>query len=317
MLRPLVLFFLLAVFLQSNPTIIHAQSNDCAESIQVQKGESLSLLALRYFGSLMAYPTIVELTNTLAKRIVIADPNKINAGQRVCLSTLYIYPARAIDPQPGARSAPGAAGETLGNGGYHVQSYLVDLEWSPPNVITATASILLRATQDLSNFSLDLHGFTVTRLSLNGNYPPVQRVNDKLIIYLLKPLANNDIFDVQVQYNGVPAPITSGSRTRGWTMDSSGGVTVCNQPFGSSSWFPSNELAGARALYFVNVTVPMSYKVIREPDNKPGKRYAETPISGDSRILFPISPRSPAPGGAPNFAIHPSAGADTFVCPGI
>ena len=63
---------------------------------------------------------------------------------------------------------PGAAGAgdpyfpLDGNGGYDAEHYLLDLQYDPAtDVIGGSATILARATQNLSRFNLDLEGLTV------------------------------------------------------------------------------------------------------------------------------------------------------------
>src|SRR6478735_10329562 len=56
-----------------------------------------------------------------------------------------------------------------GNGGYDVQHYGLTLDYTPSsNQLTATAVISARATQDLSSFNLDLRGFAISRLLVDG-----------------------------------------------------------------------------------------------------------------------------------------------------
>ena len=56
-----------------------------------------------------------------------------------------------------------------GNGGYDVQHYLLDVAYDPgTDVLTGTATITARATQNLSSFNLDFDGLTVRSIEVNG-----------------------------------------------------------------------------------------------------------------------------------------------------
>src|SRR3954447_15725419 len=75
------------------------------------------------------------------------------------------------------RPSPGAAGigdrlfPTLGNGGYDVQHYDLDLHYAtaaPSQGIDGTATIVATATQSLSRFDLDFAGDGVGAVRVNG-----------------------------------------------------------------------------------------------------------------------------------------------------
>ena len=77
-----------------------------------------------------------------------------------------------------AAPSPGAAGlgdrlfPQLGNGGYDVQHYDLDLRYAtsaPSQSIDGTVTILAKATQDLSRFDLDFAGQSVGAISVNGH----------------------------------------------------------------------------------------------------------------------------------------------------
>ncbi len=70
-----------------------------------------------------------------------------------------------------------------GNGGYDVDHYGLTLAYDPPsNQLTGTAEITATATQNLSQFDLDLRGFTITRLDVNGAAARFTRDGQELMI---------------------------------------------------------------------------------------------------------------------------------------
>lgn len=93
------------------------QSVDCALTVQVQSGETLSLLASRHLGSFAAYPAIVNATNAAAavdsSYAAIDNPALIRVGQKLCIPATDAIVAQpvvrpvtaAATPTPAARAA--------------------------------------------------------------------------------------------------------------------------------------------------------------------------------------------------------------------
>jgi aminopeptidase N len=84
---------------------------------------------------------------------------------------------------------PGAAGlgdpffPNAGNGGYDVSHYSLALAYEPSsNQLSGTATITARATQDLSSFDLDLRGFTISRLLVNGQAATSARSGEQELV---------------------------------------------------------------------------------------------------------------------------------------
>ena len=95
---------------------------------------------------------------------------------RKLLIPLAVIGALAVPASAHAfdRPSPGAAGigdrlfPTLGNGGYDVQHYDLDLRYAtsaPSQGIDGTVTILAQATQSLSRFNLDFAGDSVGAVS--------------------------------------------------------------------------------------------------------------------------------------------------------
>src|SRR6476661_9949936 len=80
--------------------------------------------------------------------------------------------ANAFDrPSPGAPGIGDRLFPTLGNGGYDVQHYDLDLRYAtsaPSQGIDGTVTILATATQSLSRFNLDFAGDSVGGVTVNG-----------------------------------------------------------------------------------------------------------------------------------------------------
>src|SRR5436190_8091653 len=70
---------------------------------------------------------------------------------------------------PGRRTAGDPYLPTIGNGGYDVQHYDLTINYDPvANAMISTAELTIEATQTLSEFSLDLRGFTNATVSVDG-----------------------------------------------------------------------------------------------------------------------------------------------------
>src|SRR5690349_8980581 len=87
-------------------------------------------------------------------------------------------PALANAPSPGAPGLGDRIFPTLGNGGYDVQHYDIDLRYAtaaPSQAMDGTVTILARATQSLSRFDLDFGGKSVGGVSVNGDNAQFRR----------------------------------------------------------------------------------------------------------------------------------------------
>ena len=95
---------------------------------------------------------------------------------RGLLVVLFVL-ALAAPAHAAGGASPGAAGigdrlfPGLGNGGYDVQHYDLDLRYAtsaPSQPIDGTVTIFARATQSLSRFDLDFAGQSVGGVTVNG-----------------------------------------------------------------------------------------------------------------------------------------------------
>src|SRR3954469_19103827 len=87
------------------------------------------------------------------------------------------------DFTPGAPGAGDPFFPLEGNGGYDVGHYKLRLDYDPVSRhLDASATITAQATQDLSRFDLDLRGFDVSRVVVNGRDATVTRDGQELQI---------------------------------------------------------------------------------------------------------------------------------------
>ena len=107
-------------------------------------------------------------------------------------------PAAAIDP----------FFPTFGNDGINVIHYDLDLEVAPgPGTLDGSATLFIIAEQRLAEFSLDLAGLDVSRVTLNAVPADFGRAKDKLTVMPREPIRRGSVFKLSVAYAGRPDPI--------------------------------------------------------------------------------------------------------------
>ncbi|GIH09739.1 peptidase [Rhizocola hellebori] len=176
--------------------------------------------------------------------------------------------AALVSPVPAQANAgfsPGAPGAgdpyfpDMGNGGYDVSHYGLELRYDPATrVLDGKARIAARATQNLSRFNLDFLGpLTIDALTVNGaSARYVREGAQELVITPRSGLRNGSRFDVEVRYHGVPQQIDDPELgTSGWVATEDGAVAL-NQPFGAATFYPVNDTPLDKATYGYRLTVP-------------------------------------------------------------
>lgn len=154
---------------------------------------------------------------------------------------------------------------TLGNGGYDVLHYTLELAWDEAsNIIDGLATLDAQATQDLARFNLDLGGFEVLSAGVDGQDVPFSRADRELTLQTGRALLSGQRFQVQIAYRGVPQQdaerLIDLPFGNGWERHAHG-VYVASQPQGASLWFPANDHPLDKATYTFHVTVPKPYVV--------------------------------------------------------
>ena len=171
--------------------------------------------------------------------------------------------APPISPTAGADGIGDDYFPTLGNGGYDVTHYDLEIRVDPAiGSFDATTTLEATATQPLAAFNLDLHGFDVTSVLVNGESGTFDRLGDELVITPPSELALNQGFEVLISYTGTPDPIADGAFILGWNSIGIAGSYVANEPNGAHSWFPSNDHPRDKATFGFTITVPEAYQVI-------------------------------------------------------
>ncbi len=170
----------------------------------------------------------------------------------------------AMHPQPGASGVGDPYFPDLGNGGYDVVHYGLDLRWHPDTgTLDGTATIDLVPGVDLSSFNLDLVGLDASSVTVGGTAATTAHDGRELTVTPAEPLPSGDPTTVVVTYAGQPAPIHEGTDYYdvGWHTDGRDAFVV-SEPAGAATWFPANDHPTDKATYDLTVTVPEDLSVI-------------------------------------------------------
>ncbi len=169
--------------------------------------------------------------------------------------------ANAFDrPSPGAPGLGDRLFPTLGNGGYDVQHYDLDLRYAtsaPSQGIDGTVTILAVATQSLSRFNLDFAGDSVGSVRVNGLPAKFTRDGDELVITPKLPLLKGLPFVVQVShYTAHPAEPNPDELLSTAFFITPDGSATAGQPDATHVYLPSNDHPRDKASFTIRFDVP-------------------------------------------------------------
>ncbi|MFJ8787937.1 M1 family metallopeptidase [Streptomyces sp. NPDC102462] len=161
-----------------------------------------------------------------------------------------------------AAAAPGAGDPYYpddGNSGYDVTEYDVQVSYDParPRHLAGDTTVRAVATQDLDRFNLDLEGFQVSSVTVDGR--PARAVTregaHELVVTPARPLAKNASFAVRVRYFGEPVG-------ESWHTLADGGANVTGEPHAATAWYPANDHPSDKATFRLTATVPDGWTVV-------------------------------------------------------
>ncbi|MFF8710545.1 M1 family metallopeptidase [Streptomyces sp. NPDC015184] len=164
-----------------------------------------------------------------------------------------------------ASAAPGGPGvgdpyfPDDGNPGYDVSHYDVRIAYDParPDHLDGVTTVTARALDGLDRFGLDLKGFTVASVEVNGT--PAKSFSrsgaHELVVTPARPVAKGSTFAVRVAYAGRPDP-------EGWHTLRNGGAYVAGEPHSATSWYPANDHPSDKATFSLTATVPEGWTAV-------------------------------------------------------
>ncbi len=163
----------------------------------------------------------------------------------------------------------------LGNSGYDVQTYAMELDLTGAELVAET-TVTLTALTDLASFHLDLVGLTVDEIRIDDEPALFNRDGRELIIRPPEPIEAGQTVAVLVAYHGTPEPIHEeghpfnlGFQTQSW------GTFVASEPVGAATWFPANDHPQDKALFTISISVPEGTTTAG-----PGRRTGSATIDG-------------------------------------
>src|SRR5262245_2567418 len=165
--------------------------------------------------------------------------------------------ASAVAFEPGPPGLGDPFFPNAGNGGYDVTHYSLTLAYEPStNLLSGTAEITATATMNLSRFDLDLRGFSISRLLVDGQDASFTRDGQELVIAPKSGLKSGTVFTVVVDYAGTPAVVTDPDQSiEGW-VPTDDGAFVVGEPQGSPAWYPANDNPRDKATFDFAINVP-------------------------------------------------------------
>ena len=168
----------------------------------------------------------------------------------------------AADYGAGAAGIGDAYYPSLGNGGYDVIHYDLDLdlEYYADGLVSSAARIDAMATDSLSSFNLDFSGWEIERLIVNGEPAEFERSGDELVVGPVE-IPVGEVFAVEMEYRGSPEPKDSVAMPFpiGWFTGPSGEQFVVAEPDAAHSWFPANDHPLDKATFTFALTVPNGF----------------------------------------------------------
>jgi aminopeptidase N len=168
--------------------------------------------------------------------------------------------ARHEPPTPGAAGIGDPLYPTLGNGGYDVEHYALDLRYEtadPSQAIDGTVTIRARATQALSSFDLDFHGTSFGAITVDGRPATATWDGDELVITPARPIRRHERFEVRIAHFTASPTVPDPEIFLGAPFFSSpDGTAWAGQPNAAHYIFPSNDHPRDKASFSFEIDVP-------------------------------------------------------------
>lgn len=213
-----------------------------------------------------------EDTTTPSQTTSVDTGNDVNSATTLPPDSTTPGPATTESESESALTIDGPAGAPglgdsyypgLGNGGYDVDNYRIELTWDKASgEIEATTVVSAAATEDLAAFNLDFFGLEISSITVSGSEAQYERNDRELTVVPAETLAADSSFDVVVVYAGKPTPVPDSVAPidLGWlTFD--WGVTVLSEPNGAATWYPVNDHPLDKATYDFIITAPAELEV--------------------------------------------------------
>ncbi|MFJ6983059.1 MULTISPECIES: M1 family metallopeptidase [unclassified Streptomyces] len=180
------------------------------------------------------------------------------------------------DPVPGPETLGDPVYPALGNDGYRVSAYHLDLAYDAgTRLVDATAELEIRTTGALTRLSLDALGLDIRSVEVAGRPATYEQAEEKLRVTPARPLRAGTRTTVRVAYTADPRralPHTA------W-VPTPDGFAICPQPDSAHTVFPCNDHPSDKADFTFRVTVPSGLRGVASgrlvrTEQLPGDRTA-------------------------------------------
>ena len=193
---------------------------------------------------------------------------------------------QAADPSGANIGAPSLGDQyvgTFGNGGYDVEHYDIAISWDPDRTwLDGETTITATATQDLTQFNLDLGKLDVSSVAVDANPAEFTHAGNEISIRPKSRLTTGSQFTVVVNYEGDMAkpwsPLAASGFKAGWQTEPSFAFVV-GEPISASSFHPANEHPSDKAAYTYRITAPSDLTVAAS-----GTLVSTTPGEDDTTL---------------------------------
>jgi aminopeptidase N len=179
--------------------------------------------------------------------------------------------AAVAAPSAATAASPGSAGlgdrlnPGIGNGGYDVLHYDLDLRYAtgaPTQSLDGTVTILARATQSLSRFNLDFGGDSVGSVSVNGRSASWRRDGEELVVTPRTALKKHGKFVVRVsRFVATPTAAGEEPESNAFFTHATGSATA-PQPYFAHLIYPCNDHPRDKASFTIRFDVPAGIEAV-------------------------------------------------------
>ncbi|MFF9186265.1 M1 family metallopeptidase [Streptomyces misionensis] len=152
---------------------------------------------------------------------------------------------------------------TLGNPGYDVTSYDVDLTYPGTNdkPLQAVTTIDAWVTADLDRLNLDFTHGTVRSVKVDGVPARFTGADEDLVVTPAERLHRGDWVRITVRHTSDPVPTEDQKGDGGWVRTTDG-LVMANQADAAHMVFPCNDHPSDKAVFTFRVTAPNAYTVV-------------------------------------------------------
>jgi aminopeptidase N len=160
---------------------------------------------------------------------------------------------------PGPETLADPVFPALGNDGYRVTAYHLDLSYdATTTLVDATATLQIRTTQALSRLSLDALGLDIHTVRVDGRTAAFEQADEKLRVTPRRPLPDRCRATVRVTYTVDPRRSLAHTA---W-VPTPDGFAVCPQPDSAHTVFPCNDHPSDKADFTCRITVPAALRAV-------------------------------------------------------